>query len=90
MSEDKRQEHVSRARRLQDLLLQKYEEKLLSGDLSDTGMAALQKLLLANGWDFDESNVPEELKDQLTSHVDPESLEDTDEDVLDIRRRMSG
>lgn len=88
--DERKQRHVSLAERLQDKLLEAYLDKLESGDLSDTGMAALQKLLIQMGWDFDPTNLPQELRDHLTTHLDPNELDDDDADVLDIRKHMTG
>lgn len=81
---------VDLAERLQDLLLREYEARLSSGDISDTGMANLQKLLMHNGWSIDPSKLPQGLAGVLTTAVDLELLDADDEDVIDLQSRLSG
>lgn len=89
---DRLQRQNLMAERLQDLLLKEYERRLKDGELSDTGLGQLQKLLMqAGAWNFDPNRIPQSLKDTLTSHINPEDLEDDDLDVIDIaQRRGSG
>lgn len=79
-------EQVSKAEKLQTLLLLTYERRLERGTLSDTGLAALQRLLDANGWSLDPSRLPQTLKDKLTSKVSAEDLDDLD-GILPMRRK---
>lgn len=73
---ERQQKHVSLAQQLQDELLQTYLNKLRAGELSDTGMAALQRLLMENGWDFDPSRTEGTLEDHLVDGLDPDEEDD--------------
>ena len=79
------EEQVETSKDLQTLLLLTYVRRLKAGTLSDTGLAALQRLLHANGWSLDPAQLPKELSDMLTSKVDPAELDD--EGVLPLRRK---
>ncbi len=70
------------AERLQIKLLQRFERMLdHEGDgedgagMSPTDAATLARLLSQNGWTFDESRMPKELKDRLTKVIDFDSRE---------------
>jgi hypothetical protein len=71
---------------LQAGLLQTYLRRLKNGTLSDTGLAALQRLLQSNGWTLDPNTLPKELKDMLLDKVSPEEIEES-AGVLPMRRR---
>lgn len=77
-------EQLDLSAKLQALLLKRYLSRLQNGTITDTGMAALQRLLMANGWQLDPAKVPEGLKDMLTSNV---SFDDED-DVLPFPKAM--
>lgn len=53
--------------RLEEKLLEQYEARLLDGTISDTGMANLQRLLLASGFTLDEKQISTGLKSRLLS-----------------------
>ena len=63
------------AERLQMKLLERFEEMLDEGEMSPTDAATLARLLSQNGWTFDESRMPKELKDRLTKIIDFDSRE---------------
>jgi hypothetical protein len=75
---------IDLAKQLQAGLLRTYLVRIKQGTISGTELANVQRLLHANGWSLDPKQIPQELKDMLTSHVDPNEL---DEDVLPIRRK---
>jgi hypothetical protein len=83
---DKQKVQVEIAERLQLALLKDFERQLLDGTISSTDRATLARLLTQNGWSLDPSRLPKGLKDQLTSRIDPEDL-DEDDDVLPLRRQ---
>ena len=63
------------AERLQEKLLERFETLLDEGEMSPTDAATLARLLSQNGWTFDESRMPKELKDRLTQVIDFDSRE---------------
>lgn len=79
-------EQVAKAQKLQTLLLLTYERRLERGTLSDTGLAALQRLLDANGWSLDPARIPQSLKDKLTSKVSAKDLDGLD-GILPLRKK---
>jgi hypothetical protein len=85
MNEDRKQKQIDIAERLQDLLLAEFERKLESGELSDTGLSTLSRLLMQNGWTIDPSRLPHGLKDKLTQSHDPNAFDEDDDDVLPMR-----
>jgi hypothetical protein len=72
------------AEQLQAMLLRTYHTRLKAGTISDTGLAALQRLLQQNGWSLDPAQLPKGLRDMITSKVDPTELDD---DVLPFRKQ---
>jgi hypothetical protein len=56
---------------LQDLLLDDFITMAREHTLSATDRATLVRFLMANGWNLDPANMPQELKDMLTSRIDP-------------------
>jgi hypothetical protein len=70
---------IAIADRLQAALLRTYELRLKKGTITGTELAALQRLLQANGWALDPAKVPEGLKEKLTSKIDPKDFDDDDE-----------
>lgn len=57
------------AERLQMKLLERFEALLDSGEMAPTDAATLARLLSQNGWTFDESRLPKNLRDKLTRTV---------------------
>jgi hypothetical protein len=84
----KQQEQISKAERLQELLLESFESALLDGTITPTDRATLARLLSQNGWSLDPSKLPEGIKDKLTEHVDPTDLDD-EVDVIPIERKLA-
>lgn len=77
-------DQIERAQRLQDKLLETYEKRLDAGTLSDTGIAALQKLLQSNGWSLDETKLPKGVRDLVPNLPKPDEFDDTDEDLRGV------
>ncbi len=77
-------DQISMTEKLQAGLLRTYLRRIQNGTISDTGLANVQRLLQANGWSLDPKQLPQDLKDLLTTAVDPNEL---DADVLPIRRK---
>lgn len=69
---------ISVAVRLQTALLRTYEKRLKKGTLSDTGLAALTRLLQQNGWALDPKHIPQGLKDKMTTTMDPRDFDEDD------------
>ncbi len=82
---------VSIAERLQLKWLQRMETLIDAGILTDTGMAILARVLMANGWNLDPKRLPKGLRDKLTSHFDPKEFEDDEPDLpAGVVGRISG
>lgn len=79
-------EQAEQAKRLQKLLLDHYEKGLVAGSISAGEVAALQKLLVHNGWNINVNDLPQGVKDKLLSDVDPSKFDDDDADILPLRR----
>jgi hypothetical protein len=77
---------INLAAELQAGALRLFLRRVKSGQISDTGLNTLVRLLAANGWDLDPSHLPQELKDMLTSKLSPEEIE-ADDDILPLRRK---
>lgn len=67
---------VEQAARLQQLLLDYYEQSLVNGSITSTDVANLQRLLITSGWTVDERMIPKDLKARLTKQYDPKDLDD--------------
>lgn len=78
------QRQIEITERLQMKLLDRFEKALDEGTITSTDMATLTRLLSQNGWSLDPSKLPQNLRALLTSHVDPEELDD--EQVIPITR----
>lgn len=78
-------EQIERAQRIQDKILQRFETLLDSGEINATELATCVRLMMANGWTFDPTRLPQKLQDKLTSLVDPSEFED--DSVLPITRK---
>lgn len=57
------------AERLQEKLMERFEKLLDEGKMSPTDTATLARLLTQNGWSFDESRLPQKLRERLTKDV---------------------
>jgi hypothetical protein len=73
------------AGQLQAMLLRGYYQRLKRGTLSDTGFAALQRLLQQNGWTLDPAKLPQGLGDLLTSKVSFDGEDDEPQVVGHIK-----
>lgn len=66
-----RRENAELMAEVQKLWLESMKEKLAAGEINSTDMATLARVLLAGGMmpNFDDLEVPEELKDKLKRDV---------------------
>lgn len=78
------EQQTALADRLQTKWLQRMEHLIDSGEATATDMATLARVLLQNGWSLDPKQLPQALRDKLTSKVSTEELDD--DGVLPIRR----
>lgn len=75
MSNRKRQkDQHSLAEELQDLVLKHARDKLTDGSITAGEFSTVVKLLQDQGWTFDPSELPVNLKEKLTQRIDPMSL----------------
>lgn len=79
----KQKEQVEKATELQDLILDDFIAMAKAGTLTSTDRATIVRLLAANGWSLDPNQLPQHLKDKLTSSIDPCEL-DEDEPRLRV------
>lgn len=77
MSEVKK-DQMQIAERLQDLILERFEELLKAGEDTQTDRATIVKLLSANGWTLDPQDLPNDLQDFVTKRIDPRSFDEDD------------
>lgn len=63
-------EQTDLAERLQMKLMERFERLLDTEKMSPTDSATLARLLTQNGWSFDESRLPKNLRDRLTKDVE--------------------
>ena len=82
-SAEKTKEQADKLARLQDLVLDDFILMAEGHTLSATDRATLVRFLMANGWNLDPSTMPKNLRDMLTSGVDP--LKDLDEEHPALR-----
>lgn len=68
-------DQVVAAKKLQGMLLRYFALKLEAGQMTPTDAATLGRMLLQNGWNFDETNLPQDLRSKLTKLVDPATLD---------------
>lgn len=80
---EKTKQQVDKMTELQDLLLEDFIKQAREGTLSATDRATLVRFLMANGWNLDPATLPKDLKDMLTSRVDPTA--DLEEEHPDLR-----
>lgn len=73
------------AERLQTKWLDRMEKMIDDGTATATDMATLARVLLANGWSIDPKDVPQQLRDKLTSKVSAEELDD--DGILPMRKK---
>lgn len=67
--------------RLQTKLLKQFEAKLDNGELSDTGMATLARMLSGMGWSI-EDEIANGLKSKLTKDVDPNTFDEYEASIV--------
>lgn len=84
--EEKSNEQMGYVERLQLKWLARMEYLLDNGLMGPTDMSTLYKFLKENGWSLDPSKLPQRLKDKLTSHLDPNELDEDEHDVIPFRR----
>ena len=77
-TEAERKEQVAIAQRLQLAVLKDFEEQMNTKTLSSTDRATLVRLLSHNGWSLDPKQLPQGLRDKLTSHIAPDEFDDDD------------
>lgn len=77
-------EQVEKLETLQTLLLDDFIKMAREGTLSATDRATLVRFLMANGWNLDPATLPQDLKDMLTSKVDPEAGLDEEHPMLKL------
>jgi hypothetical protein len=75
MAADK-QSQMRVAERLQELILERFEELLAAKEETQTDRATIVKLLSANGWDLDPENLPSNLADYVTKRVNPRDFDE--------------
>lgn len=80
------EQQTALAERLQTKWLQRMETLIDNGEATATDMATLARVLLQNGWSLDPKQLPQALREKLTSHVSAEEL-DADSDIFPIRRK---
>jgi hypothetical protein len=73
------------AAELQSALLKDFKRLMDDNLMTAADRATLAKILRDNGWSFDISQLPEDLRSKLTSEVSTEDLEE-DTDVIPMRR----
>jgi hypothetical protein len=66
---ERQEAQVKKAEKLQDLLLEHWTRMAIDGTLSATDCATIARLLSANGWTLDPSQLPQDLRSKLTSNV---------------------
>jgi hypothetical protein len=81
-----KQEQIDLAAQLQALTLRSFYVRLVAGTLSDTGLATMIRLLMANGWSLDPASVKQNLEEMLTTKVDPKELDEEIDNVFPLRR----
>lgn len=81
---EKQKEQVAKATQLQDLVLDDFITMAQEGTLTSTDRATVVRMLMANGWSLDPSQLPKNLRDKLTSAI----RFDDDVDDTEARPRM--
>ena len=64
-----RQQQIEIAERLQQLWLERMEVLLTSGDATSTDLATIARVLIMSGWTLDPHQLPQGLRDKLTSAI---------------------
>lgn len=87
MNNEPKDQQVEIAERLQLLWLQRMETMFNEGTITSTDMATLVRFLTANGWNLDPARIPKGLRDKLTTHLNPDDLDEEDSVVGRISAR---
>lgn len=78
---DNQQEKIAQteiATRLQRLLLEDFERAFKDCTITAADRATLARLLMQNGWSLDPKELPQSLRDKLTTHINPDSFDEED------------
>jgi hypothetical protein len=86
MDNDKKKEQIDKAEKLADLLLDNWIKLAENGSITSTDSATIARVLMANGWTLDPTQIPQPLFDKLTSKV----AFDADEQDGEARPRLVG
>ena len=62
---------------LETLWLTEMKNRIKNNTATSTDLATLARVLMANGWTLDPKDLPQSLKDKLTSRVSTDELDDT-------------
>lgn len=73
---DTKADQISFAKKLQGKLLRYFDNMLDRGLMTPTDAATLGRLLAQNGWSFDETSLPQNLRSKLTKVIDPATLDE--------------
>lgn len=60
-------EQIELAKRLQMYWLEEMENRFKAGEITSTDMATLARVLMRNGWTLDPSQLPEDLREKLST-----------------------
>ena len=82
-----KEDQIKIAERLQAASLRLFLDRVENRTISDTGLATIVRMLIANGWDLDPSHMKQDLKDLLTSTVSAEELDKELDNVFPIGSR---
>jgi hypothetical protein len=64
--------------RLQRLLLEDFERAFKDCTITAADRATLARLLMQNGWSLDPKELPQGLRDKLTTHFKPTDFDEDD------------
>lgn len=76
--QDRVQEQIDIAERIQIKWLKRMETLLDNGEITPTDMSTLERFLRNNGWSLDPARLPKGLADKLTSKITPDELDEDD------------
>jgi len=71
---DRHRRHQRLAEELQELVLEHARDKLRDGSITAGEFSTVVRLLQDQGWTFDPSDLPTDLRTKLTQGIDPSSL----------------
>lgn len=81
-----KEKQISLAEQLQAMTLRLLADRVENRTISDTGLATIIRLLVSQGWSLDPATVKQNLKDMLTTTVDPKELDEELDNVFPLRR----